>query len=60
MFFSGPNQAKMDNSDRVKASVENLIEGDYVFKLTVSDAENLHDSATVTVQVKSRELKILQ
>jgi len=50
----------MDNSDRVKASVENLIEGEYVFKLTVLDAETLHDSATVTVQVKSRELKILQ
>ncbi|KAF6024427.1 hypothetical protein EB796_017264 [Bugula neritina] len=51
--LSGPNQAKMDNSDRVKASVENLIEGEYVFKLTVLDAETLHDSATVTVQVKS-------
>lgn len=45
----------MDNTDRAQASIDELVQGDYVFKLTVYDAENLHSSINVTVGVRDRK-----
>lgn len=54
-YSSGPNKANMDNTDRAKASIDGLVNGDYVFKLTVFDAEDLSNSTNVTVMVRDGE-----
>ena len=52
---SGPNTAQLSNADRAKANVEGLEKGEYIFKLSVSDAEDLHNSTTVKVKVQERK-----
>ena len=52
---SGPNTAQLFNADRAKANVEGLEKGEYIFKLSVSDAEDLHNSTTVKVKVQERK-----
>ena len=53
--FSGPNTAKMDNADRPKANVEGLVQGEYVFQLTVYDGADLSNSTDVLVKVMNRK-----
>lgn len=54
-YFSGPNDAKIDNADRPKANVEGMVIGDYVFKLTVYDSEDLKSSANLVIRVRERK-----
>ena len=53
---SGPNTANMSAADTADLSTSNLVEGDYVFRLTVADDENetAFDEVMVTVNPESR------
>jgi len=53
---SGPSKASLDNADRPKANAADLEKGEYVFSLTVYDAQDQSDEATVKVKVRSRKL----
>jgi len=48
---SGPNTAQLSGTTTVTLSASNLVEGDYVFRLTVTDNENdtAFDEVTVSV-----------
>ncbi|MBM1106784.1 PQQ-dependent sugar dehydrogenase [Aurantibacter crassamenti] len=48
---SGPNNANLANSNTSTLTATNLVEGDYIFRLTVTDDENdsIYDEVTVSV-----------
>ena len=48
---SGPNEASIDSKSSAKTTVSNMVAGDYVFSLSVSDGE---DELSETVVVKVR------
>ncbi|PKA99444.1 VCBS repeat protein [Flavobacteriaceae bacterium MAR_2009_75] len=48
---SGPNNSSLSNEDTKDLSASNLIEGEYIFRLTVTDDENTTASDEVTVTV---------
>lgn len=48
---SGPGTAGLSSGSSVSTSVNNLVEGDYVFRLTVADNDNSTATADVTVTV---------
>ncbi|KAM7429253.1 hypothetical protein ABFA07_019869 [Porites harrisoni] len=50
--LSGPHQAEMSGVDDKVVTVNKLLEGNYVFKLTVTDDKGLTGSDTVAVNVK--------
>lgn len=50
--FSGPRQAEMSGVNDKVVTVKKLLEGHYVFKLTVTDDKGLTGSDTVAVNVK--------
>ncbi len=49
---SGPSQATLVNPDEAHMTAEDLIEGVYVFRLTVTDSENDESTCEVTVNVQ--------
>ncbi len=49
--LSGPGQASIANAASANTSVNNLVEGDYVFQLTVTDNLGAVSNATVKVSV---------
>ncbi len=49
--ISGPGNINISNAGSLDASVNNLVQGSYVFQLTVTDNNNLSSSSTVTVTV---------
>lgn len=52
---SGPNVPVITNGDQAVASVSNLVIGEYKFKLTVKDNEDLESSSQIVVTVKESE-----
>nr|XP_006822779.1 PREDICTED: dyslexia-associated protein KIAA0319-like [Saccoglossus kowalevskii] len=50
--ISGPGDVIIKDSDTIVATVSNLVEGTYVFELTVTDGEGSTNSDQVTVIVK--------
>ena len=57
---SGPHQAEMSGVDDKVVTVNKLLEGNYVFKLTVTDDKGLTGSDTVAVNVKKGTLRSTQ
>ena len=55
---SGPRQAEMSGVNEKIVTVKKLLEGNYVFKLTVTDDKGLTGSDTVAVNVKKGEVQI--
>ncbi len=51
---SGPAQFSIGNATQATTSLTNLVEGTYVFRLTVTDAGGLSSSASVTVVVNPK------
>lgn len=49
---SGPKSLEMSGEDKPVLHLSKLVEGRYVFKLTVTDEKGLTDSDTVAVNVK--------
>lgn len=54
---SGPRQAEMSGVNEKIVTVKKLLEGHYVFKLTVTDDKGLTGSDTVAVNVKKGEVQ---
>ena len=54
--LSGPHLSEMIGVDEKVVTVKNLLEGNYVFKLTVTDEKGLTGTDTVAVNVKKGEL----
>lgn len=52
VFSSGPRQAEMSGVNDKVVTVKKLLEGHYVFKLTVTDDKGLTGTDTVAVNVK--------
>ena len=52
VFWSGPRQAEMSGVNDKVVTVKKLLEGHYVFKLTVTDDKGLTGTDTVAVNVK--------
>ena len=52
LFLSGPHQSEMSGVDDKVVTVKKLFEGNYVFKLTVTDDKGLTGTDTVAVNVK--------
>ncbi len=48
---AGPNAATLDNSNTVNPSAGNLVAGQYIFQLTVTDDRGASDSAQVKITV---------
>ena len=57
-YSSGPRQAEMSGVNEKIVTVKKLLEGNYVFKLTVTDDKGLTGSDTVAVNVKKGEVQI--
>lgn len=51
-LIGGPNVPVITNGDQTVASVSNLVIGEYKFKLTVKDNEDLESSSQIVVTVK--------
>ena len=49
---SGPSSVRISGSSRSNPTVSNLVEGEYVFRLVVTDAKGQVDNDTVKVLVK--------
>lgn len=52
---SGPSTATLINANNAVAGAANLVMGTYVFRLTVTDDEDLTNSDTVSIQVATPE-----
>lgn len=55
LCLSGPHLSEMIGVDEKVVTVKNLLEGNYVFKLTVTDEKGLTGTDTVAVNVKKGE-----
>jgi dienelactone hydrolase len=49
--LSGPSTATIDNASSAKTVIRNLVEGEYVFELTVTDNKGATSTAIVTIKV---------
>lgn len=56
---SGANTASITNSNTLTPFVENLIEGTYVFQITVTDNDGLTASDTIQVVIQEQEVFII-
>lgn len=56
-LHSGPSKAEISGADGKVATVKQLQEGHYVFKLTVTDSKGLTGTDTVAVSVKKGKNK---
>eukprot|EP00112_Aurelia_sp_Birch-Aquarium-sp1_P020995 Seg554.6 transcript_id=Seg554.6/GoldUCD/mRNA.D3Y31 product="Dyslexia-associated protein KIAA0319-like protein" protein_id=Seg554.6/GoldUCD/D3Y31 len=52
---SGPTSLELKDADKPVLHISKLVEGRYVFKLTITDDKGLSDSDTVAVNVKKNE-----
>ena len=52
VFCSGPKSLEMTDEDKPILHLSKLVEGRYVFKLTITDDKGLSDSDTVAVNIK--------
>jgi hypothetical protein len=59
-YISGPMSLVLSNAQSVKATVRNLLPGDYIFELFVRDTDGLasRDSIIISVKVTPAELDI--
>ncbi|MCB9849763.1 MAG: family 16 glycosylhydrolase [Phycisphaerales bacterium] len=53
--ISGPSNATLTNANTAMLGVSNLVEGTYIFRLTVTDDDDLTDSDSATVTVATPE-----
>jgi hypothetical protein len=51
----GPNKANIVNPSSLTTNINNLVKGNYVFKLTVMDSGNLVSTSTVNVSVNAAQ-----
>ena len=57
VLISGPRQAEMSGVNDKVVTVKKLLEGHYIFKLTVTDDKGLTGTDTVAVNVKKGEFE---
>ncbi|MFT3825519.1 MAG: PKD domain-containing protein [Chitinophagaceae bacterium] len=50
-YVSGPGQYTIANANTASATLSNLVEGSYVFKLTVTDNQGASGTANITITV---------